>query len=233
MIMKTQPGSAGAIPSLAILTIAVLMFAPGASASADGESPAVHAEVTGLAADPSLGSAAIPIVESLHNSLIVVMKSADELGYQGRAEAIEPILEGSFDLEFMAKKSIGRSWKKLSEEQQARWVDTFERVTCANYAGRFQGYSGQAFETLETVPGSHETMIVNTVLRNPDGDDVELNYRLMQTEQGWRIVDVYLDGTVSELALRRAEYSAVLKRDGFQKLVEDVDRRVAELASVN
>jgi phospholipid transport system substrate-binding protein len=143
------------------------------------------------------------------------------------------VLEGSFDLEFMAKKSIGRSWKKLSEDDQARWLETFERLTCANYAGRFHGYSGQAFETGDVAPGSHETMMVRTTLRNPDGDDVDLNYRLIDTERGWRIIDVYLDGTVSELALRRAEYSTVLKREGFEKLLEDVDRRVAKLAAVD
>ena len=231
--MYRRPGSARAIASLSATSLAVLMLAPIATASANGESPAVQAEVTSLAADPNLDGGAAPVVETLHASLIEIMKSADELGYRGRAEALEPILAASFDLDFMAEKSIGRSWKALSEEDQLRWLATFQRVTCANYAGRFQGYSGQAFETGETVAGSHDTMIVHTTLLNPDGDDVELNYRLMKTERGWRIVDVYLDGTVSELALRRAEYSAVLKRDGFQKLVEDVDRRVAELASVN
>ena len=231
--MKLRPGCAGALLSLTVLSLAALMSAPLAVASPDAESPATHAEMTGLAADPNLGSAAVPVVETLHASLIEVMKNADELGYQGRAAALQPILSDSFDLDFMARKSIGRSWKKLSDEEQARWLDTFQRVTCANYAGRFHGYSGQEFKTREAVPGSHETMIVHTILLNPDGDDVELNYRLMETEQGWRIVDVYLDGTVSELALRRAEYSAVLKRDGFQKLIEDVDQRVAELASAN
>jgi phospholipid transport system substrate-binding protein len=75
--------------------------------------------------------------------------------------------------------------------------------------------------------------MVQTTLRNPDGDDVDLNYRLIESDKGWRIIDVYLNGTVSELALRRSEYSAVLKREGFQKLLADADRRVAELASVD
>jgi phospholipid transport system substrate-binding protein len=106
-------------------------------------------------------------------------------------------------------------------------------VTSANYAGRFTGYSGQQFKTLGVEPSSHETMIVRTELENPDGDDVTLNYRLRETPEGWRIIDVYLNGTVSELALRRSEYSSLIKRDGFESLVDTVDQRVADLAKVN
>ena len=49
----------------------------------------------------------------------------------------------------------------------------------------------------------------------------------------WRIIDVYLNGTVSELALRRSEYSSVLKRDGFEKLIVMVDGKAEELAQAS
>ncbi len=216
-----------------ILAVALLMFTTSASAIAEGETPASLADLSGLAVDPNPAHPAVPVVESLHASLIEVMKTAEQLGYGGRSEALVPILGDAFDLEFMAKKSIGRSWKKLEAPEQIRWVETFQRLTCANYAGRFHGHSGQSFETRDVTAGSHDTIMVQTTLLNPAGDDVNLNYRLIETKTGWRIIDVYLDGTVSELALRRAEYSAVLKRDGFQKLIEGVDRRVAELALAN
>jgi phospholipid transport system substrate-binding protein len=215
------------------LILAMLMFTASTAAFAAGNSPATLADLSDLAVDPNLAHPAVSVVESLHASLIGIMKTAETLGYDGRSKALAPILTDAFDLAFMAKKSIGRSWKKLGEEERARWVDTFQRLTCANYAGRFHDHSGQSFETREVTAGSHDTMVVQTTLVNPAGDDVELNYRLFETDKGWRIIDVYLDGTVSELALRRAEYSAVLKRDGFQKLIEDVDRRVSELASTN
>ena len=224
--MKTRTGTAASI-----LAFALLMFA--ATASGDGEALAARAAMSGLAVDPASVHPSVPVVETLHASLIEIMKTADQLGYEGRREALAPVLSDSFDLDFMAMKSIGRSWKKLSEEEQARWLEAFERLTCANYAGRFHGHSGQAFETRDVIPGANDTMVVQTILLNPAGDDVELNYRLVETEQGWRVIDVYLDGTVSELALRRAEYSAVLKREGFHGLVVEVDRHVAKLAALN
>ena len=176
---------------------------------------------------------AVPVVEDLHGSMLETMKNADDLGYSGRYDKLAGALMASFDLDFMAQKAVGRNWKKFTAQEQAHWLSSFESVTAANYAGRFTGYTGQQFETLGTEPSSHDTIIVRTRLLNPDGDDVDLNYRLRETAEGWRIIDVYLNGTVSELALRRSEYSSLIKRDGFQSLVDSVDKRVADLSAVN
>ena len=64
---------------------------------------------------------------------------------------------------------------------------------------------------------------------HPGGEDVELSYRLHDTNAGWRIVDVYLKGTVSELALRRAEYASVIDRSGFDELVATLRKRIGDL----
>jgi phospholipid transport system substrate-binding protein len=181
---------------------------------------------------PSRAQGATPtsVVESLHDILLTCMKDAEQLGYHGRYQMLEPVLNRSFDLDFMARKSVGRHWKNLDEANQQRWLQTFERLTTANYAGRFDGYSGQSFETLGEEPAAHETVVVRTKLVLPDDDDVQLNYRLHQNGESWQIVDVYLNGTVSELALRRSEYASVLKRGDFDTLVAQVDQRVADLA---
>lgn len=187
-----------------------------------------------LLAAPSTGIAEteaspVQVVERFHATLIDAMKRADELGYQGRYDELSPVLEQSFDLDFMAEKSVGRHWKRLDPESQRRWLDLFVRLTTANYAGRFNAFTGESFETLGEEPAAHETVVVRTKLVLPKDEDVQLNYRLRQTPQGWRIVDVYLNGTVSELALRRSEYSSVLSRDGFDTLVAQLDEKVSDL----
>ena len=41
----------------------------------------------------------------------------------------------------------------------------------------------------------------------------------------WKVVDVYLDGTISELASRRAEFSAILKSGGPDALINSLRRQ--------
>jgi phospholipid transport system substrate-binding protein len=170
-------------------------------------------------------------VGTLNAKLLEAMKGAEELGYQGRFDLLRPTLLGTFDLDFMASKSIGRGWKTLDDEQKLLWQSAFGRLITANFAGRFEGYSGQSFEILGEEEAAHGTMMVLTKIVDPGKDDVQLNYRMQETEGRWRIVDVYFNGTVSELAMRRSEYSSMFKREGFDELLEAVDARIAKFAS--
>lgn len=175
-------------------------------------------------------SGPVQVVENLHDHLLEVMKEADTLGYEGRYQHLESVLDQSLDLVFMAQKSVGRHWKDLDKEQQRKLLDTFRRFTIANYAGRFDGWSGQSFETLGQEDSTHGTVIVRTQLVDPEGEDVHLNYRLRESDGTWRIIDVYLNGTVSELALRRSENSSLISRDGFDALLRALEGRISELA---
>src|SRR5262249_33258513 len=91
-------------------------------------------------------------------------------------------------------------------------------------------YSGQSFRILGVESSTHDTVLVRTHLDVPKEEGVELNYRLREVDGNWRIVDIYLNGTVSELALRRSEYSALVQREGFQGLLAKLDERIADLA---
>jgi len=189
------------------------------------------APTRGLAA-ATPGSASYT-VESLHETLTGAMKEAEELGYVGRFDRIAPVVQSCIDQEFMATKSIGRHWKKLTADEQKRWLKTFADLTVANYAGRFKGYSGERFTLDGEEDAPHDTKLVKTTLVLPDDDDVVLNYRLHETESGWKIIDIYMNGTVSELSLRRSEYSSKVKREGFEVLIAAVEEKLADFAEGN
>ena len=213
--------------------LAAILLAP--AALADPESaPAqpVAATAAAVSAPPVVVQPqAAPKVDALHAALLEVMKNSESLGYRGRYDHLAPVLVEIFDLAFMAEKSVGRHWKTASPEDRAILVDTFTRYSIANYAGRFDGYSGQSFETLREEPSARGTLLVRTVLRDPEGDDVDLDYRMRSADGRWKIIDVYLNGTVSELALRRSEYSSLIKREGFQALLVALDERIESLAT--
>jgi len=71
--------------------------------------------------------------------------------------------------------------------------------------------------------------LVETRLVPQKGDPVDLNYMLRSDSGRWQIIDVFLSGTISELATRRAEFTSVLRRDGADGLVTVIEHKVAEL----
>ncbi|MBW2543076.1 MAG: ABC transporter substrate-binding protein, partial [Deltaproteobacteria bacterium] len=117
------------------------------------------------------------------------------------------------------------------EEDRSRLIEKFGQFTVANYAGRFTGYSGQSFETTKEEPSKHGTIMVHSRLDKGDGETIQLNYRLRPDGNGgWKIIDVLLNGTVSELALRRSEYSSLIQREGFAALMTALSQRIDDLA---
>lgn len=202
-----------------ILALSLLL---PALAAAEPAAPAAAASTGG--ADPAR------VVATLQEALLGVMKDAKTLGYEGRFRRLEPVVQRVFDLPFMAEKSVGRHWASAGEQNQKDLVATFSRFTVANFAGRFDDFSGQSFHIDGVEPSTHGTVLVRTHLDSPGEERVELNYRLRQVGDGWRIVDIYLNGTVSELALRRSEYSALVQREGFKALLVKLDERIADLA---
>ena len=223
-----------------VILMACAAFSLTSLAYADGHGADGHvAAVAAVAADAShdtsqtaaSAEAASPTqpVEAFHAGLLEIMKQAKALGIQGRIDKLEPLMARTFDMDFMASKTVGRHWSKLSDEDKARWTKIFARFTTANYAGRFTGYTGEIFETLGVEEAARNTRVVLTKIVVPSEDDVQLNYRLMERDGEWRVIDVYLNGTVSELALRRSEYSSALKREGFEQLIASIETKIQDL----
>ena len=192
---------------------------------------AVGVFLTAGAAGADEPGGAADVIRSLNTSFEELLRDAEKLGYAGRLERLSPVIDKTYDLEFMARTAIGREWDELSEADRKRWVEAFSQLTKANYAGRFDHWSGQKFEFLGEEPSANDTEIVRTRVIDPGKESVDINYRLRKGDTGWKVIDIYLKGTVSELALRRSEYSALLKREGFEALITSIERKIAELQS--
>lgn len=186
--------------------------------------------VGSLAAPARAGTPATQIIETLHEALIGVMKDADRLGYDGRYKTLDPAVRKAFGLPLMAEIAAGQHWKNLTESERTSLVAAFSRFTTASYATRFKGYKGERFEVLGEQPARGEAVVVRAQLVRSDGEIIPLNYLMRPFADGWRIVDVYLKGSISELATRRSEYSSVIGREGLAVLLARIDERIGDYA---
>lgn len=174
-------------------------------------------------------------VARLNTTLLEVMQSADVLGFKGRHERLASPLRESFDFEVMTKIAVGRPWNTFDDDQRQGLVQRFAEMSIATFAARFNGYSGETFEIIGQEEGRRNTITVYNQLNRPSDVPVALNFVLRQrsgdtTGIGWRIIDIILDGTFSELARQRAEFAAVLKRGGYDALIQSLDERIEALA---
>jgi len=174
-------------------------------------------------------SGASDTIQAFCDALLSIMRDAAALGPSGRYRQLEPAIQHSFDLPFMTRLSIGPSWGRLSPEQKQQAWKAFGRYFTAVYASRFDGYSGQQFKLLGEQKIRHG-VLVRTQLVKPSGEPVSINYVVHDNEPAWQIRDVFVAGTVSELATRRSEFSTILRDQGVDGLIAAMNKKADALA---
>jgi phospholipid transport system substrate-binding protein len=176
------------------------------------------------------GATPVQTVQDFCDALVAAMKQGPALGFAGRRQMLDPQIRRAMDLPLMTRLVVGPPWKGLAAPDQQRLVDAFSDYSIAVYASRFKEYGGERFvvEPAATRRPNGD-VIVSTKLLPKDGDTVQLDYLMRESARGWQVIDVFLSGTISEIAARRSEYSSVFRTGGAAALVELLLMKTAEL----
>ena len=189
---------------------------------AGGQSPA-------RAADPAM--AAQGTVQTFYVALLDTMKHGKTLGFAGRVKKLEPAVAKAYDMDVMTRLAVGSAWTDFDDATKQSVAGAFYRYTVATYANRFSSFDGERFEVgaVKAIQGQRQVVQTRLV---PAGDDpVILNYLMAADAAGVpRITDVFLNGTISQIATTRSEFTAVLRQSGSAGLIALLDKRVAEMS---
>lgn len=164
-------------------------------------------------------------VRSFYGVLMTNMQQGRALGESGRYARLEPVVLRTFDIPYMTRLAIGPNWNNLTSAQQQRLVAAFAHYVGATYADRFDSYSGEQLQVVGERPFG-EGFMVQTKIVKSNGETTRLDYLMRQDAGTWKISDVYLDGSISQLAVHRSEFHSILRRDGVDGLVTALNRKV-------
>ena len=171
-----------------------------------------------LAPDPQAN------VRGFYDTLLTAMKNGPTLGQSGRYARLAPVVDRLFDIPSMTRLAIGPTWATLSPAQQQQLVEAFRHYVAATYADRFDSWSGEQLRVTGERPYNAD-VIVQTKTVKTNGETTTLDYLMHQNQGTWQISDVYLDGSISQLAIQRSEFHSILRRDGVDGLVMALNRK--------
>lgn len=163
------------------------------------------------------------VVQTLDDGLIAIMKSGKAAGVAGRTALIRPVVDRTFDLPLMTRLVIGPSWNTIAPADQTALVAAFRRMTVGQYARNFDSWSGESFAVAPQVEERAGDKLVRTTLHG-SGAPVSISYRLRQSGGQWKIIDVFYKNAISQLATRRADFSAILASGGPKALIAHLDQ---------
>ena len=169
------------------------------------------------------------VVEGFQDSLIETMKQGKELGFQGRYDKLDVAVRQSHDLPKIARIVVGKQWKELTSEQQAKLEAVFSQLSISAYAHNFKDYSGESFSFISEEETGRGGIVVHTNLLIPGEKDVKFDYMMKKKDDSWQIINIIADG-VSDLALKRSDYTSVLNREGFDALIAKINEKIESYA---
>jgi len=183
-----------------------------------------------IALAPQARAAGADSVRSLYDTLLANMRSGPSLGASGRYARIEPVVRRVFDIPFMTRLAVGPEWANLTEAQRQQVSQAFERYISAIYAERFDNFSGEQLKVTGEQSSPGGTIITSQIVKST-GEPVNINYLVRQNGGSWQIADVYLNGTISELATRRSEFASILRTRGINGLIAMLNTKADALSA--
>ena len=199
-------------------------------------SPLPRAVLTAILLILPLGAAAAPPeaapVTALDDGLIAAMKAGSAgQTFQQRYNALDPVVTASFNLAAITQNSVGFLWTTLPAAQQQRLAALFEQFTVASYVSQFSSYGGEAFTLLPAEKELEAKKIVETQIAPADGSaPTRLDYVVADGAQGWRITDILLNGTISQVAVHASDFSALVTSGDASQLISALQNKITALS---
>lgn len=162
-------------------------------------------------------------IESFDAAVIKTLQAGKAAGAAGRAKVVGPAVEQTFDLPFMTRLAVGPDWTKMSADDQAALERAYARYAVANWAKNFDNYSGQKLELDGPVQDRGGDKLVKTKLTGPSMTPVPLAYRMRDTGSGWKVIDVYYNGGISQVTAQRSDFASTLQSGGAKALAAKLD----------
>ena len=169
------------------------------------------------------------VVDEFHGVLLGVMRDAT-LGYSGRYARLTAAVDRTFHLPVMTQVSAGDFWRDAPQLQRQALIAAFTNYGISLLARNFSGDGIKQFDTVAERPGPQNTTLVDARLVRKNGSDIDITYALKPHAGSWRVVDVVLDRGISELALRRSEFSHGLANGGLPVLATTLNGKAEEFA---
>ena len=139
---------------------------------------------------------------------------------------------GFFDIPTISRFVAGRHWRRASNEDREAFVDVFRQYIVYTWYRRFDLYTGQTLEVLETAPDGENGVVVTTSMEAGGNQAFEIQWRLRNRDDGMKIVDIIVEGVSMALTYRQ-EYASVIKRTGggIPGLTGELSKEIDELSS--
>jgi phospholipid transport system substrate-binding protein len=168
------------------------------------------------------------MVEDVTNQVLDIVRH-DKAIQQGDTRRVIQLVDAKvlphFDFRRMTALAMGFDWRRATPQQQATLVDQFRALLVRTYSVALTSYRDQTivFRPLRLDPAASD-VTVRTLIEQPGGRPIGLDYSLEKTDSGWKVYDIAVGG-VSLVTNYRSEFASAVHQAGIDGLIKQLEAK--------
>jgi phospholipid transport system substrate-binding protein len=152
------------------------------------------------------------------DKILIVLKDS-KISKDKKAEEIIQIMDDVFNYPLMSKLSLGKTWKKINNNQKTEFTKVFTEKLKASYVEKLDLYTDELVEISGTKKVKKNRIVLSTQLIGKDEKhDINYKFYTKKNQNNWLIYDVDLIG-VSIIKTYQAQFRGFLKKKSFNELL--------------
>lgn len=162
------------------------------------------------------------------DEVLAVIRADKEL-QNGNPKKLHALVEEKilphFDFTRMTRLAVGRNWAQASDAQKEALTREFQTLLVRTYSTSISQYRNQTIDVkpAKIASGDKDT-VVKTVVNQPGGQPIPIDYAMERTDKGWKVYDVMVDG-VSLVTTYRGSFNEQVQKGGVDGLVKTLADR--------
>ncbi len=182
-----------------------------------------------LTALPTLAASTLAIspmdqVKREIEDALTILKNP-KLKPQERSHEILKIVEKSVDWHEVAKRVLGIRWRRVTQQQRKRFTQLFKEFVKANYADKFERYSGEKIIYEKEEIDTPYARVFLKIYSKTQPKPISMECRLINKRGKWLVYDILIEG-VSMVNNYRVQINNILVNSSFDQMLENLQKKV-------
>lgn len=193
----------------------------------------VGALSTALAANIDPKAHPAEFIEAVADNAISIVKQEQDTIIDGDFNAIQNMVDEHVlpyvNMEKTTRLATGRYWRQATAEQQQQLVKAFMGTLIRTYSSAFKGIDQQTRLQLKPFRGdpNADDVVVRSTLIQGNGQTVDVDYRMENSPDGWKIYDINAEG-IWLIQNYRNQFAEQISKNGIDGLIDALNKRNLE-----
>ena len=173
---------------------------------------------------------ALPVQDQLKTTIDNVLEILRDQSLEGeekreeKKESLRRVIHERFSYVKMSQLSLARHWKKRSDEEKKVFIEMFGQLLEETYVSKIDDYTDEEVVYVKEFVRGNKAQVYTKIIT--DTFEIPIDYRMYKTKDGkWMVYDLVIEG-VSLVGNYRSQFDQILRKEPYEKLVEDLKKKL-------